>query len=119
MSKVPAPTPLSPRSPRPSVNQPEPACSACLLDARARTSTELAIVAEVSPSTASAHMQRLKSQRLVKVFAQGKHRYYSLEGTNVAAALESLAVIGGGPRGPFVARTPNLLRAARTCYDHI
>jgi DNA-binding transcriptional ArsR family regulator len=91
----------------------------CLMDARARTSTELAIVAGISPSTASAHLQRLKAQRLVKVFAQGKHRYYSLEGTNVAAALESLSVIAGGPRDPFVARTPNRLRAARTCYDHI
>src|SRR5712692_53922 len=31
-----------------------------LVDGRARTSTELAAVAEVSPSTASAHLQRLK-----------------------------------------------------------
>jgi DNA-binding transcriptional ArsR family regulator len=91
----------------------------CLMDARARTSTELAIVAGVTPSTASVHLQRLRAQRLVKVFAQGKHRYYSLEGARVAAALESLAVIGGGPCDPFVVRTPNLLRAARTCYDHI
>ena len=53
----------------------------CLLDRRARTSTELAMVADVTPSTASVHLQRLKSQRLVKVFAQGKHRYYSLEGS--------------------------------------
>src|SRR5579862_3900257 len=52
----------------------------CLMDGRARTSTELAMVAEVSPSTASVHLQRLKMQRLVKVLAQGKHRYYSLEG---------------------------------------
>jgi DNA-binding transcriptional ArsR family regulator len=91
----------------------------CLLDRRARTSTELAMVADVTTSTASVHLQRLKSQRLVKVLAQGKHRYYSLEGSNVAAALESLAVIGGAPRDPFVVHTPNLLRAARTCYDHI
>ena len=91
----------------------------CLLDAHARTSTELAIVADVTPSTASAHLQRLKSRRLVKVFAQGKHRYYSLEGTNVAAALEALSVLGGESREPFVPRTPDPLRAARTCYDHI
>src|SRR5580698_2014301 len=62
----------------------------CLVDGRARTSTELAVVAEVSPSTASVHLQRLKSRRLVKVFAQGKHRYYSLAGGNVASALEAL-----------------------------
>jgi DNA-binding transcriptional ArsR family regulator len=60
----------------------------CLVDGHARTSTELSVVADISPSTASEHLQRLKTQRLVKVFAQGKHRYYSLDGTNVAAALE-------------------------------
>lgn len=91
----------------------------CLMDGRARTSTELAMVADVTPSTASVHLQRLKAQRLVKVFAQGKHRYYSLEGANVAAALEALSVLAGGPRNVFVPRTPNRLRAARTCYDHI
>ena len=92
----------------------------CLVDGRARTSTELAVVADVSPSTASVHLQRLMAQRLVKVFAQGKHRYYSLEGANVAAALEALSVLAGGnSRESFVPSTPNRLRAARTCYDHI
>lgn len=91
----------------------------CLTDGRARTSTELAIVAEVSPSTASVHLQRLMTRRLVKVFAQGKHRYYSLEGPNVAAALEALSVLAGGAHDTFVPNTPGPLRAARTCYDHI
>jgi DNA-binding transcriptional ArsR family regulator len=90
----------------------------CLVDGRARTSTELAVVADVTPSTASVHLQRLKAQRLVKVFAQGKHRYYSLDRPDVAAALEALNVLaGGGPR--FEPNTPRSLRHARTCYDHI
>jgi DNA-binding transcriptional ArsR family regulator len=91
----------------------------CLVDGGARTSTELTMVAEVAPSTASVHLQRLKTQRLVKVFAQGKHRYYSLEGASVAAALEALSVLAGRSRDAFVPHTPNRLRAARTCYDHI
>ena len=91
----------------------------CLVDGRARTSTELAMVAQVTPSTASVHLQRLKMQRLVKVVAQGKHRYYSLESANVAAALEALSVLAGGEREAFVPNAPNRLRAARTCYDHI
>jgi DNA-binding transcriptional ArsR family regulator len=91
----------------------------CLVDGRARTSTELAVVAGVTPSTASVHLQRLKTERLVKVFAQGKHRYYSLEGVNVAAALEALSVLAGGSRTAFAPSTPNRLRTARTCYDHI
>jgi DNA-binding transcriptional ArsR family regulator len=91
----------------------------CLSDGRARTSTELAIVAGVTPSTASVHLGTLKTRRLVKVLAQGKHRYYSLDGQDVADALESLSVLAGGARGNFVPNTPHELRAARTCYDHI
>ena len=68
----------------------------CLVDGRARTSTELAAVADVTPSTASVHLQRLKDQRLVRVAAQGKHRYYSLDRPEVAAALEALNVVAGG-----------------------
>jgi DNA-binding transcriptional ArsR family regulator len=91
----------------------------CLLDGHARTSTELAAVAEVSPSTASVHLARLKGQQLVKVLAQGKHRYYSLGDGRVAAALEALMVLGGKQTGPFVPSTPSRLRWARTCYDHM
>jgi DNA-binding transcriptional ArsR family regulator len=91
----------------------------CLSDGRARTATELAIVAGVTPSTASVHLKTLKARRLIKVLAQGKHRYYSLGGEDVAATLESLSVLAGGSRAGFVPNTPHELRAARTCYDHI
>jgi hypothetical protein len=37
----------------------------------------------------------------------------------VAAALEALSVLAGESRAAFVSTTPNPLRAARTCYDHI
>ena len=47
----------------------------CLMDGHARTSTELAVVAGVSPSTASAHLNQLNSSRLIKVVARGKYRY--------------------------------------------
>jgi DNA-binding transcriptional ArsR family regulator len=91
----------------------------CLLDGHARTSTELGIIAEVSASTASAHLARLKDSQLVKVYAQGKHRYYSLKDANVAQALEALSVVAGGSAAGFVPNTPSRLRAARTCYDHM
>src|SRR6478609_9845718 len=91
----------------------------CLLDGRARTATELAVVADVSPSTASVHLQRLRSEQLVSVVAQGKHRYYSLEGPTVASALEALSVLAGGERTTFKPTAPDHLRRARTCYDHI
>ena len=91
----------------------------CLMDGHARTSTELSVVAEVSPSTGSVHLSRLKAERLVKVVVQGKHRYYSLEGPNVAHTLEGLSVLAGGSRARFVPNTPSRLRVARTCYDHL
>ena len=73
----------------------------------------------MSPSTASVHLNRLKAERLVTVFAQGKHRYYSLNGVSVANALEALSVVAGRSHGAFAVRTPTHLRAARTCYDHM
>ena len=91
----------------------------CLMDGHARTGTELAAVAEVSASTASVHLARLARQKLVKVLTQGRYRYYSLEGPEVAAALEALTVLAGTPRPSFVPHTPPRLRAARTCYDHM
>lgn len=91
----------------------------CLVDGRARTATELALVADVSPSTASAHLNRLKAHDLVRVLTQGKHRYYSLESPDVASVLEGLSVLAGRKRVNFAPRTPDHLRTARTCYDHI
>jgi DNA-binding transcriptional ArsR family regulator len=91
----------------------------CLMDNHARTSTELAAVADVSASTASVHLNRLKAERLVTVQVQGKHRYYRLQGAEVAGVLEGLSVLAGGNRPTFVPNTPTRLRAARTCYDHM
>jgi len=90
-----------------------------LLDDRARSSTELAAIADVGPSTASVHLGRLTADGLITVVAQGKHRYYSLAGPAVAGALESLSVLAGERRPAFVPPAPDHLRAARTCYDHI
>ncbi|MBJ7312143.1 ArsR/SmtB family transcription factor [Rugamonas sp. CCM 8940] len=91
----------------------------CLLDGHARTSTELSVVGEVSPSTASAHLARLRDERLIEVVARGKHRYYTLASADVGAALEALLVVAGLPRPAFQPNTPDRLRHARTCYDHM
>ena len=90
-----------------------------LLDRHARTATELAAIAGVTPSTASVHLSRLKEEGLVQVALQGRHRYFTLAGPAVARVLESLSVLAGGESRPFVPHTPTHLRAARTCYDHI
>jgi DNA-binding transcriptional ArsR family regulator len=90
-----------------------------MMDGRARTATELAVIAGVSPSTASIHLARLKDQRLLKAIPQGKHRYFALDGSDVANVLEALNVLAGTPHNTFTANTPRHLCQARTCYDHI
>ena len=90
-----------------------------LMDGHARTSTELAAVAEVSASTASAHLAKLKELALVRLHVQGRHRYYSLADKRVAQALEALMVIGQNAAPTFNPRTPDRLQFARTCYDHM
>ena len=90
-----------------------------LMDGHARTSTELATIAEVSASTASAHLARLKELALVRLHVQGRHRYYSLADKRVAQALEALMVISQNAAPTFSPRTPDRLQFARTCYDHM
>ncbi|XHF34490.1 metalloregulator ArsR/SmtB family transcription factor [Pseudomonas chlororaphis] len=90
-----------------------------LMDGHARTATELATLAEVSASTASAHLAKLKDLALVRLHVQGRHRYYSLADKRVAQALEALMVIGQNPAPTFKPHTPDRLQFARTCYDHM
>ena len=91
----------------------------CLLDGHARTSTELAMVGQVSPPTASAHLNRLKAEGLITAHVQGRHRYYALQSAHVARALESLSVIAGRAPATFIPSTPTRYRIARSCYDHL
>ncbi|WP_027905275.1 MULTISPECIES: helix-turn-helix transcriptional regulator [unclassified Pseudomonas] len=91
----------------------------CLLDGRARTATELAVVAQKSPSTASSHFQKLLEQGLVTLISQGKHRYFQLASADVAKALEGLLSITSFEVPAFKPSTPCRLRHARTCYDHL
>lgn len=90
-----------------------------LMDGHARTSTEMAAIAQVSASTASAHLARLKDDGLIQLHTQGRHRYYSLAGPHIAQAMEGLMVISRKSAKAFVPNTPSRLQFARTCYDHM
>lgn len=90
-----------------------------LMDGRAWTATELSTVADISPSTASAHLSRLVSGGLLACLAQGRHRYYRLAGSDVAALLENMMTMAGKRTVVMSTRTPVNLRVARTCYDHL
>src|SRR2546422_864558 len=51
-----------------------------LMTGRALTATELALEAEVAPSTASSHLDKLQRAGLVTIAKQGRHRYFRLAG---------------------------------------
>ncbi len=92
-----------------------------LLGGRALTATELAFAARISPQTASAHLAKLLTARLVAVMPQGRHRYYRLAGPHIGHMLESImnVALSGPPRFQPPSKLDQVLRHARTCYDHI
>lgn len=94
-----------------------------LMDGRAKPAGELAYVAGISAPSASQHLAKLIDADLLAQEVQGRHRYYRIARPEVAAALEALMAAAGarpGPRTvPAARRTPQELRYARTCYDHL
>jgi DNA-binding transcriptional ArsR family regulator len=90
-----------------------------LLDGLARPASELAAIAGVAPSTASAHLARLTEGQLVEVEQRGRHRYYRLAGEPVADALEAIARPRATPVRPPTDPTRLAFGRARTCYRHL
>ncbi|MNJ27247.1 Helix-turn-helix domain protein [compost metagenome] len=90
-----------------------------LMDGRAWTATELSLVAEVSASTASSHLARLQQQGLTACVRQGKHRYYRIASHDVALVVEQLMGLVDMGTGALRSKTPERLRFARSCYDHL
>lgn len=94
---------------------------AALSDGRSLPASVLAGEAGVAASTASGHLARLVEGGVVTVEQSGRHRYYTLAGPEVAAALEALSVIAPQrpPRSLRESTQAATLRRARTCYDHL
>ena len=92
-----------------------------LMYGRAWTGRELAVSANVTAPTASAHLQRLVGGGLVSALSQGRHCYYRIASRDVAAALESLLLLAPAstPRHPTQRRIAADLAEARLCYDHL
>jgi DNA-binding transcriptional ArsR family regulator len=90
-----------------------------LLDGCARTASELAVYAEVSPQVASNHLAKLFEGHLLTLEVQGRHRYYRLASPEVARALEALAAISRPSKHHDLSKVPRELQFARTCYDHL
>jgi DNA-binding transcriptional ArsR family regulator len=92
-----------------------------LLDGRSLPASELAFRARVSAQAASMHLGKLLGGRLVTMSRLGRHRYYSLAGPDVAAALESMGTLCNAlrPLQPPADGSIVPIRMARTCYDHL
>ena len=90
-----------------------------LMDGRAWTATELSVVADVAPSTASGHLSRLLEGGLITCLSQGRHRYYRLAGHDVAALIEQMMGLSWSRITPPRSSAPTSMREVRTCYDHL
>lgn len=102
----------------------EPARAALVLaviDDGALSGSELAGRAGIAPSTASEHLARLVSAGFLETSKNGRHRYYRLADPAVAEAVEALVRIAPQPsvRSLREATRSELIRYARTCYDHL
>jgi len=93
---------------------------AALAGGRALPAGELARRAGVQPGTASAHLRRLTEAGLIRVRAQGRHRYHEIADPEVATVLEAIAQIAP-PAAVSVEdqQAACALSEARTCYDHL
>lgn len=92
-----------------------------LMDRQARTAKELAFLAGIAPSTASAHLARLGDLGLIAVKPEGRHRYHRLASPLVAGMVEAVSAVAGMAPQPRKVRPSGAagLRLARTCYDHL
>jgi DNA-binding transcriptional ArsR family regulator len=115
-------------------SEPNLAAAAALLAEPARTelmlstlaegplpASELAARAGIARSTASGHLRRLVDGGFLVVSERGRHRYFEPAGSAVAEAVEALSRIApqSPPRSLREATRGELLREARTCYDHL
>jgi DNA-binding transcriptional ArsR family regulator len=92
-----------------------------LMDGRAHPAKELAFLAGVSASTASAHLKRLLDMRLVAVSARGRYRDYRIASEPVCRMIEAVGAVAAEVTTPRrrLRSGDEALRAARLCYDHI
>ena len=92
-----------------------------LMSGKALTATELAREAGVTLQTASGHLAKLEQGGLTQVLKQGRHKYVSLAGDEVAQVLEALMGLAA-QAGHLRTRTgprDQALRKARVCYNHL
>jgi DNA-binding transcriptional ArsR family regulator len=92
-----------------------------LMSGKALTATKLASEAGITLPTASSHLAKLSDGGLLRQRKQGRHKYFSLAGADVAGVLEGLMGLAAGA-GHLRTRTgpkDSMMRKARVCYNHL
>jgi predicted transcriptional regulator len=89
-----------------------------MLDGRVLPAAELARVANVSAQSANMHLTQLVDLGFLKVWQEGRRRYYSLTKPDVALRGELLGSVTTPQRRQH-RRANEELCYARTCYDHL
>ncbi len=92
-----------------------------LLGGEARSAGELARAVSITPQTASTHLTQLLEAGLVKLRAQGRHRYFTLADADVAHMLEALSMVAerDDVRSRWDTPAYKPLKYARSCYCHL
>jgi DNA-binding transcriptional ArsR family regulator len=94
---------------------------AAVLDGGALTASELALAAQITPQTASAHLAKLTGAGLLSVARHGRHRYFRLASPAVAGMIDGIVAVALAKRPRYrpLSRQARALNAARICYDHL
>ena len=92
-----------------------------LLDGRARTASELAVAARITPQTASTHLAKLTQAGVLSVARNGRHRHFRLGSPAVGDMIDAIVAVAleKRPRYRPLSREARALSAARICYDHL
>ena len=96
-----------------------------LMDRRALTAKELAVLAGVSPQTASGHLSKMLAAGLITMEQHGRHHYHSLASAEIARMLEGMQQVASTQNIRHAGRTfrtgprDAAMRLARGCYDHM
>jgi len=93
-----------------------------LMGGQSLTGSELAYLAHISRTTASEHLTKLVTARLLSVTKRRRFNYYRIASPLVAQMLESIKIVAAletPPRYQPRSMRDDTLRFARTCYDHL
>ncbi len=88
---------------------------------KAFTATELSIASGTSPQNISMHLNKLLQANLICAEAQGRHRYYTFSGKEIAYAVEALAnlIPAAALENNTGSEDISPIKYCRTCYDHL